>query len=85
MNSTIAVTLIDANQNSNSPNERAEWRLVAVSRQRSATAIAGIGRSTQRCSSDAPAVASIASTIAHWYQYSQPIVKPAHGPIPSRA
>src|SRR5262245_9735171 len=39
MNTTIAATLIDANQNSNSPYERAEARLMAVSNTISARPI----------------------------------------------
>ncbi len=32
----------------------------------------------------APATASMASTMAQNHQYSQPVVKPAHGPIAGR-
>ncbi len=81
MNAAIATTLMPANQNSNSPYEPTETRLVAV------RAIMTIS-DQPHCGTAgihplrmvAPAVASTASTTAQKNQYSQPMVKPAQRP-----
>src|SRR5579863_2510518 len=85
MNRTIATTLMEANQNSNSPKERADIRftpaIAAISSEPSCHSGSGI----QRCSSVAPAMASTGMTMIQKYQYSQPTVKPAQSPSPARA
>ena len=68
MNATIAATLIDENQNSNSPYERAESRFTAVMMAMSASPICQTGRSNQRCRICAPAMASIGTTTIQKYQ-----------------
>ena len=85
MNATIATTLMPANQNSNSPNDFTDVRLIPVSSAISPSAISHSGRSTQRCRISAPATASMARTMAQKYQYSQPVVKPAQPPSERRA
>src|SRR5689334_24156769 len=82
MNTTIAATLIDANQNSNSPYERAEVRFTAVRmamRMRPICQTSSIGN--QACAVCAPTSASNATTTTQNHQYSQPVMKPA--PLPS--
>ena len=69
MNSRIAATLMEANQNSNSPNDLTDHRLVPVSavmrmRLRSHIGMPGI----QLRMISAPATASTARTIAQKYQ-----------------
>lgn len=81
----IAATLIEANQNSNSPEERTEARLVSVSRTITTRLVTQIGMSNQRWRTSAPATASMARTIAQNHQYSQPAVKPAQLPSAIRA
>ena len=68
MNATIAPTLIDANQNSNSPYERDDIRFTAVSASISASTIVQTGNAIQRCRIAAPAIASIATTTTQKYQ-----------------
>ena len=68
MNATIATTLMPANQNSNSPNDFTDVRLIPVSSTISASAISHSGRSIQRWRISAPATASMASTIDQKYQ-----------------
>jgi hypothetical protein len=85
MKATIATTLMPANQNSNSPNDFTDVRFTPVSSVISPSAISHSGRSIQRCRISAPATASIASTIAQKYQYSQPVLKPAQPPSARRA
>ncbi len=81
-NTVIAATLMPANQNSNSPKDRTEYRFVSVSRTVSTRAHVHCGTpGTQRCTMAAPAVASMPTTTTQNHQYSQPIAKPAHGPI----
>ncbi len=85
MKATIATTLMPANQNSNSPKDFTDVRLMPVSSAISSTAMSHTGASIQRCRISAPATASIASTIAQKYQYSQPTLKPAQPPSDRRA
>ena len=68
MKATMATTLMPANQNSNSPNDFTEVRLIPVSSAISPSAITHSGRSTQRWRISAPATASMARTIAQKYQ-----------------
>jgi hypothetical protein len=85
MNTMIAATLIPANQNSNSPNERTENRLVAVIRIISSSESSQSGTSIQYCRILAPATASNPTTMTQKYQYSQPTEKPAQPPKARRA
>ena len=81
MNAPIATTLIPANQNSNSPYEPTETRLVAVSTTITISAQPHCGTAgTQPSRILAPAVASTASTTTQKNQYSQPMEKPAQRP-----
>ena len=82
MKATIAATLIDANQNSNSPKARTEIRLVAGQQRASGPAQeAQIGTpGSHSWMIAAPAAASTASTMTQKYQYSQPTVKRAQSP-----
>ncbi len=69
MNATMAATLMDANQNSNSPYERAEARFTAVSsaiRPRPICQISSDG--SHRCTIFAPAMASTATTTSQNHQ-----------------
>jgi hypothetical protein len=69
MKTRIAATLIEANQNSNSPKERTDQRFVAVSSVMRTRAIVHIGMpGSQLRRISAPATASTASTIAQKYQ-----------------
>src|ERR1700754_4145016 len=85
MNTMIAATLIDANQNSNSPYDLTESRLITVITDSSTRPMTQTGAGIQRCRMAAPATASTATTITQKYQYSQPLVKPAQLPRPMRA
>jgi hypothetical protein len=80
----IVATLIEANQNSNSPYARTDPRLVAVIRIVRTSAISHSGPSIQRCRTAAPATASKPTTITQKYQYSQPLVNPAPSPSERR-
>src|SRR5580765_125371 len=85
-NSTIAATLIPANQNSNSPNEDTENRFVAVIKDmrindRSHNGTFGI----QNWATLAPATASNPMTITQKYQYSHATENPAQPPMALRA
>ncbi len=81
----MAATLMDANQNSNSPKLRTEIRLVMVKITISNKANTHEGTSgNQYCNSIAPATASSATTITQKYQYIQPVKKPAKFPRASR-
>ena len=81
MKATIAATLIDANQNSNSPKALTETRLVAVSSSMSTSEDAQIGTpGSHSWMIAAPAAASTASTITQKYQYSQPTTKRPQSP-----
>src|SRR3954452_16762787 len=85
-NTTMVATLIDANQNSVSPNERADARFVAVSSSISPSEKTHCGTpGIQPWRIFAPATASNATTPTQKYQYSQPMVKPAQPPSESRA
>ena len=80
-NTTIAATLMPANQNSNSPNDLTENRLVAVissisTRDSTHSGMPGI----QNWITLAPATASKPTTMTQKYQYSQPTEKPAQPP-----
>ena len=85
MNTTIAATFIEENQNSNSPKERADIRFTAVITASRNKASAQAGRAIHWCSMPPPAIASIGTTITQKYQYSQPLVKPAQLPKASLA
>src|SRR5689334_14939828 len=85
MKATIAPTLMDANQNSNSPKVRDESKFTAVSSTSNASPICHTGSGNHSCRIFAPAIASIATTTTQKYQYSQPQTKPAQCPSPSRA
>src|SRR3984957_11227534 len=81
----IAATLIDANQNSNSAYERADIRSTALITAINPTPSCQVGNGSHWCRILAPAIASTGTTMIQKYQYSQPQVKPAHGPKPTRA
>src|SRR6202035_557386 len=77
----IAATLIEANQNSNSPNDLTEMRFVRVSESSSAKLMNQVGASgSQKRTSPAPAPASRATTMTQKYQYIQPVREPASSP-----
>ena len=80
----IVATLIEANQNSNSPYARTDHMLVAVIRIVRTSAISHNGPSIQRCRMLAPATASKPTTMTQKYQYSQPLVKPHRSPSDRR-
>src|SRR3954463_5442245 len=81
MKATIAATLIDANQNSNSPNALTDTRLVAVSAIISTSEAAQIGTpGSHPWMIAAPAAASTARTMTQKDQYSQPTRKRAQPP-----
>src|SRR5688572_27965046 len=85
MNTTIAATLIDANQNSNSPYERAEVRFTAVRITlipRPICQTSNIGSHT--CAVSAPTSASNATTTTQNHQYSHPVMNPAPSPRAAR-
>jgi hypothetical protein len=82
----IAATLMPANQNSNSPNDETENRLVAVIapmriNETNHSGTPGI----QYWTIFAPAMASNPTMITQKYQYNQPTEKPAQPPSASRA
>src|SRR5215813_10003681 len=85
MNTTIAATLMPANQNSNSPKDDTENRLVAVINNSNTNAHSHTGTWTQNWMIFAPAIASKPTTITQKYQYSQPTEKPAQLPSALRA
>ena len=85
MNTMIAATLIPANQNSNSPNDDTENRLVAVIKISRTNAVNHSGMSIQYWMIFAPAIASKPTTITQKYQYNQPTEKPAQLPSALRA
>ena len=80
MNTMIAATLMPANQNSNSPKEDTENRLVAVIKIMRTKAVSHSGISIQYWMIFAPAMASKPTTITQKYQYNQPTEKPAQLP-----
>src|SRR4051812_10219100 len=84
MNTTIAATLMPANQNSNSPKDDTENRFVAVIKTIRTRALNHSGTSIQYWMIFAPAIASNPTTITQKYQYSQPTEKPAQLPIALR-
>ena len=84
MNAMIAATLIPANQNSNSPNDDTEKRLVAVINNISTSAEIHSGTSIQYWMIFAPAIASKPTTMTQKYQYNQPTEKPAQFPMAVR-
>src|SRR5208282_3376376 len=85
MNTMIAATLIEANQNSNSPYERADIRLTLVMIAIRPMPSAHSGTGSQEFRIAAPAIASTGITITQKYQYSQPTENPAQLPRPARA
>jgi hypothetical protein len=68
MNTMMAATLIDANQNSNSPYDFTDIRLMKVINDSSTSPIIHTGAGIQRCRIAAPATASTATTITQKYQ-----------------
>jgi len=80
----MAATLIDANQNSNSPYMRVDMRFTSVIDATSTRPMAGSGTATHWCRMRAPAIASIGTTTTQKYQYSQPVVNPASRPKAKR-
>src|SRR5678815_4124111 len=75
MNTTIATTLMDANQNSNSPYERADDRFTAVSTSMSASPICQTSNAgSHSCTIFAPTNASNATTTTQNHQYNQPVM-----------
>src|ERR1700691_5519649 len=82
----IAATLIEASQNSNSPNERTDTRFVTVSISSSARLSSQAGSlGNQKRTRPAPATASSATTITQKYQYIQPLRNPASSPRRGRS
>ena len=82
----MAMTFTDENQYSNSPNERADTRLLAVRasiRPRLSTHSGTAG--SHRCRMRPPATASTATTMTKKYQYIQPVTKPPRRPSACRA
>ena len=75
----MAATLIEANQNSNSPKDLTEIRLVSGQRQqqRQTDEPAGGSSGNQNRTRPAPATASSATTMTQKYQYIQPVKNPA--------
>ena len=69
-----------ANQNSNSPKDDTENRLVAVIKIMRISEQIHRGTSTQYWMIFAPAMASKPTTITQKYQYNQPTEKPAQLP-----
>src|ERR1700729_3518196 len=77
-NKTIAATLMEANQNSNSPKDLTETKLVTVRDNNTVRLISHAGTvGSQNCTSAAPATASSATTMTQKYQYIQPVKNPA--------
>src|SRR5450432_2804549 len=68
INVTIAATLIEENQNSNSPYARADMRFTKVIRTMRAVPISHIGREIHRWMIPAPAIASTGMTMTQKYQ-----------------
>ncbi len=86
MKTTMAATLIEANQNSNSAYERVDIRLTPVIAAINAVPMTALGIAGNHCCRiTAPAMASTGITMIQKYQYSQPTVKPAQLPNPARA
>src|SRR5579859_3299943 len=85
MNAMMAATLMDENQNSNSPYERADMRLTPVMTAINPSPTTSVGSSgIQACRILAPAISSTGTVTTQKYQYSQPATNPAHGPRPAR-
>src|SRR5690348_8345857 len=80
----IAATLMDENQNSNSPYARADMRFTAVISTINVVPICHDGNGSQRWMITAPAMASTGITITQKYQYSQPTENPAQCPSAAR-
>ncbi len=84
-NTTIAATLIEANQNSDSPQERTDRRLRSENASTSARVSSqGGAAGNQKMRRRAPATASSATTMTQKYQYIQPVRKPASSPSARR-
>src|SRR5271169_1231191 len=85
-NATMAATLIDANQNSNSPNDLTDMRFVPVSSSSNTKLISQVGSpGNQKRTRPAPATASRATTMTQKYQYIQPVKNPANAPMRGRS
>src|SRR6202030_300038 len=85
MNTNIAATLMEANQNSNSAYERADIRLTPVMMVIKPRPICSCEKGSQCCRIFAPAMASTGTTMTQKYQYGHPTTKPAPSPRPQRA
>src|SRR5580692_6327935 len=83
---TMAATLIEANQNSNSPYDLTEIKLVTVSNNIIDKLMTHEGSpGNQKRINPAPATASSATTMTQKYQYIQPVRKPASSPRSGRS
>ena len=82
----MAATLRAANQNSNSPKLLTFARLTTAKKVTNTSAIThwGTPGSQSLTIAEAPVI-SAPSTMISMNQYSQPMTKPAHSPIPMRA
>src|SRR5258707_8513961 len=77
-NTIMAATLMEANQNSNSPKDLTEPKFVAVRDNSTVRLISHAGTvGSQNCTSAAAATASSATTMTQKYQYIQPVKNPA--------
>src|SRR5258707_11628822 len=85
-NKTMAATLMEANQNSNSPKDLTETKFVAVRDNSTVRLInpAGTPRS-QNFTHPAPATASSATTMTQKNQNIQPVKKPPSAPKARRS
>src|ERR1700743_2512184 len=82
---TMAATLMEANQYSASPHERTDSRFRTVNTSTSPrVTVQGGMCGNQKLSSLAPATASMATTITQKYQYIQPVKNPASSPSAMR-
>ena len=80
-NKTIAATLIEANQYSDSPHERTDSRFSSVNASmRLSVNSQGGACGNQNISRRAPATASSATTMTQKYQYIHPVMNPASSP-----
>src|SRR5271170_1302311 len=83
---TIAATLIEANQNSNSPYDLTEMRFVTVIDSNNAKLMIHAGAcGSQKRTNPAAATASSATTMTQKYQYIQPVRNPANSPTRGRS
>src|ERR1700722_17415820 len=85
-NATIAATLIEANQNSNSPNDLTDTRLVTVSDNSNTRLMSQVpSPGSQKRTREAPATAASATAKPQKSQYIQPVRKPASSPSRGRS